>query len=85
LVNLASRHAVPATFSNRDFAEIGGLMSYGTNIADAFRQVGVYDSPDLPAPQGRTYPERPRMRGNGHVEGHAPPPDTDFTKIEGYK
>jgi ABC-type uncharacterized transport system substrate-binding protein len=42
LVNLASRHAVPATFSNREFAEIGGLMSYGANIADAFRQVGVY-------------------------------------------
>jgi putative tryptophan/tyrosine transport system substrate-binding protein len=42
LVNLASRHALPATFVNRDFAEIGGLMSYGTNIADAFRQVGVY-------------------------------------------
>ena len=42
LVNLASRHALPATFSNRDFAEIGGLMSYGTNIADAFRQIGVY-------------------------------------------
>ena len=42
LVNLASRHAVPATFVNRDFAEIGGLMSYGSNIADAWRQVGVY-------------------------------------------
>ena len=42
LVNLASRHALPATFSNRDFAEIGGLMSYGANIADAYRQVGVY-------------------------------------------
>jgi putative tryptophan/tyrosine transport system substrate-binding protein len=42
LVNLASRHAVPATFSNRDFPEIGGLMSYGTNIVDTFRQVGVY-------------------------------------------
>jgi ABC-type uncharacterized transport system substrate-binding protein len=42
LVNLASRHAVPATFSNREFPEIGGLMSYGANIADAFRQVGVY-------------------------------------------
>src|SRR5262249_48146929 len=42
LVNLASRHAGPATFSNRDFAEIGGLMSYGTNIADAFRQQGAY-------------------------------------------
>jgi ABC-type uncharacterized transport system substrate-binding protein len=42
LVNLASRHAVPATFANRDFTEIGGLMSYGTNIVDAFRQIGVY-------------------------------------------
>jgi len=42
LVNLASRHTLPATFSNRDFAEIGGLMSYGSDIKDAFRQVGVY-------------------------------------------
>jgi putative ABC transport system substrate-binding protein len=42
LVNLASRHALPATYANRDFAEMGGLMSYGANIADAFRQVGVY-------------------------------------------
>jgi ABC-type uncharacterized transport system substrate-binding protein len=42
LVNLASRHAVPATFSNRDFAEVGGLISYGANPADANRQVGVY-------------------------------------------
>jgi ABC-type uncharacterized transport system substrate-binding protein len=42
LVNLASRHALPATYSNRDFPEIGGLMSYGTNIAEAFRQIGVY-------------------------------------------
>ena len=42
LVNLASRYALPATFSNRDMAEIGGLMSYGTDLADAYRQVGVY-------------------------------------------
>jgi putative tryptophan/tyrosine transport system substrate-binding protein len=42
LVNLASRHALPATFSNRDNAEIGGLMSYGANIADSYHQVGVY-------------------------------------------
>ncbi len=42
LVNLASRHALPATFTLREFAEAGGLMSYGTNIADAFRQIGVY-------------------------------------------
>jgi len=42
LVNLASRHALPATFSNRDCAEIGGLMSYGSSLTDAFRQVGAY-------------------------------------------
>ena len=42
LINLASRYALPATFSNRDMAEIGGLMSYGTDLADAYRQVGVY-------------------------------------------
>jgi putative ABC transport system substrate-binding protein len=42
LVNLASRHALPATYPLRDFAEFGGLMSYGTNIADTFRQIGVY-------------------------------------------
>jgi putative tryptophan/tyrosine transport system substrate-binding protein len=42
LVNLASRHALPAAYPLRDFAEVGGLMSYGTNILDTFRQIGVY-------------------------------------------
>ena len=42
LVNLASRHAVPAIYSDRAFAEIGGLMSYGASLTDAYRQVGVY-------------------------------------------
>jgi putative ABC transport system substrate-binding protein len=42
LANLTVRHAIPATFSSREIAEAGGLMSYGTNIADAFRQVGAY-------------------------------------------
>jgi putative ABC transport system substrate-binding protein len=42
LVHLATRHAVPASYSARDFAEAGGLMSYGTNIADAWRQAGSY-------------------------------------------
>jgi len=39
---LAARHAVPAIFEWRDFAAAGGLMSYGTRLADAYRQVGVY-------------------------------------------
>jgi ABC-type uncharacterized transport system substrate-binding protein len=42
LTHLASRHAVAATYAQRDFAEAGGLMSYGSNIADAYRQIGVY-------------------------------------------
>ena len=42
LTNLAVAHEVPATYSSRDFAEVGGLMSYGTSIADSWRQVGVY-------------------------------------------
>ena len=42
LTILAARHAVPASYASRDYPEYGGLMSYGTNVADAFRQVGAY-------------------------------------------
>jgi putative ABC transport system substrate-binding protein len=42
LVVLAARRAVPAIYEWRDFAEAGGLMSYGTILADAYRQTGVY-------------------------------------------
>jgi ABC-type uncharacterized transport system substrate-binding protein len=38
----AARNGVPTIFANRDYAEVGGLMSYGAHIADAYRQVGVY-------------------------------------------
>ena len=42
LTHLATRHAVPAVYSVRDFAEAGGLLSYGSNIREAWRQVGAY-------------------------------------------
>jgi putative ABC transport system substrate-binding protein len=39
---LAARERIPAAYANRDIVEAGGLMSYGTDLADTFRQVGVY-------------------------------------------
>jgi putative ABC transport system substrate-binding protein len=42
LANLAARDRIPAAYSAREIAEVGGLMSYGTSIADMFHQVGVY-------------------------------------------
>jgi putative tryptophan/tyrosine transport system substrate-binding protein len=42
MVQLAARHTVPATYSGREFIEIGGLMSYGSSLSDARRQLGLY-------------------------------------------
>jgi putative ABC transport system substrate-binding protein len=42
LATLAARHGIPAAYAVRDYTEAGGLMSYGTDVADMFRQVGVY-------------------------------------------
>ena len=42
LVVLAARYGLPAIYEWRDFAAAGGLMSYGTSLADAYRQAGVY-------------------------------------------
>ena len=42
LVNLASRHAIPTIYSNRPSVEVGGLMSYGTDRLDWYRQAGIY-------------------------------------------
>jgi ABC-type uncharacterized transport system substrate-binding protein len=42
LALLAARHAIPACYPSRDYPASGGLMSYGTDVTDAFRQVGAY-------------------------------------------
>jgi ABC-type uncharacterized transport system substrate-binding protein len=42
LANSAARHGIPMISGTREITEVGGLMSYGSNLVDAFRQVGVY-------------------------------------------
>ena len=39
---LATRHAVPAMYSIREYVEVGGLMSYGRNVTDEWRRLGLY-------------------------------------------
>src|SRR5262245_28146531 len=42
IVTLTTRHGIPAVFQSREWAEAGGLMSYGADVSEVYRQVGVY-------------------------------------------
>jgi putative ABC transport system substrate-binding protein len=61
VVTLATRHGVPAIYPARDYVEVGGLMSYGANAPDQFRQAGIYAARVL---KGEKPAEMPVLRAS---------------------
>jgi len=59
VITLGARYRVPTIFYMREFAEAGGLMSYGSNLPDLFRQTGIYTGRIL---KGEKPAELPVMR-----------------------
>src|SRR5215831_6806154 len=78
LAQLAALHRLPTTYSLRDFAEIGGLMSYGPHIGESYRQIGLYAGrilkgtkpADLPVAQGRSSSGHQRPDGQNARSDH---------------
>src|SRR5262249_61717470 len=59
LATLSTRDRIPTTYSIRDHVVAGGLMSYGTDLADMFRQLGFYTANILNAPKPAALPHLP--------------------------
>jgi putative ABC transport system substrate-binding protein len=64
IVALAARHRIPAIYAQREFAEVGGLMSYGFNVAEVYRELGRYAGRILTERNQRTCPSSSRPSSN---------------------
>ena len=74
LVVLAARHAIPTVYSRHEYAAAGELMSYGVNLNESYRVVGVYAARILKG--GRDAPSAPDFQGMTSRRSVRPPPET---------
>ena len=70
-IALGTRHRIPLAYANREFVEAGGLISYGNNVADAYRRVGILHRPGAQGRQARRSAGRSRgqVRADRQPEG----------------